>query len=307
MTGSQPQPFVLSDGTSGVHVLPAEPSDGAPLVVHLHGGGGSCREAVQERFSLLGALAEGGTPAFALNRPGYPGGAPLSFPATSDDGSFAASADLLIAAIDELWERFGAGSSGVVLLGCSVGSAIALTIGARKDVVTPAGWPLRGIAVADVGHVPEAGVPELWASTPVVDVIEDMGPIVQRLDFGPRWCRLSTPGDGETLKIARSEVLEIQQGWVRSALDIARSITVPVLWRLSEFDPIWSGVASAEAEFVAALRVSSPYVDGRVLPGASHPIQDGQLARHLALSVLAFAELCGRNARTPQILDVTAR
>ena len=138
--------------------------------------------------------------------------------------------------------------------------------------------------------------------------------LVDQIEFGPEWARFAPPETHEdnpvddslivgASTLSRAEALEITGGWPRNALTIVSQVTVPVYWRVGEFDPLWNSEPEAVAEFVAALNTSSPYVDGAAMQGASHAIHDGPLRRHMVLEVLAFVELCGAAQRVPQILE----
>ncbi|MFT4306770.1 MAG: hypothetical protein QM604_07750 [Microbacterium sp.] len=293
------QQLVLADGRVTARHHPAEPHDDAAILVYLHGGASSAEEADVQ----LSTAATVGHRGFSLQRPGYPGSAHLDIPGDADEGYYAESARLVDAAITELWQTYGAGSAGVVLVGCSVGSAIAFTVAAARGDGADAAWPLLGVAAADIGHRPKPGVPELWNGTPVADRIDDVGPWIGELDFGPEWARYQTPGDGGPTSISRAEALEYVGGWPRHALEVARAVRTPVFWRVSEFDPLWQQDAASVAEFVAALQTSSPSVDGGVMLGASHAIHDGPRGRSWLFSVLAFADLCRTAATTPQLFE----
>ncbi|MEZ5085166.1 MAG: alpha/beta hydrolase [Tessaracoccus sp.] len=304
----------LDGKVTGIAVTPEAGATG-PLIVHLHGGGSNCAETVREEFSILGLAAELGFPGLALNRPGYAGSEWLGISGTQDEGLYEASAKRIGDALTELWSQYSHTCPGIVLMGCSVGSPISFMIAVRWAAGEPGWtWPLLGVAATDVGHVPMPGIPELWNSSPVEDFVDDLGVLIDQIEFGPEWARFAIPGRNEdhpvdeslvrgSTRLPRTEALEIGGGWPRNALKVISQVTVPVYWRVGEFDPLWNSEPEVVSEFVAALRTSSPYVDGGVLKGASHAIHDGPLRRHMVLQVLAFAELCGAAKRVPQILE----
>ncbi|MDF1488471.1 alpha/beta fold hydrolase [Tessaracoccus caeni] len=307
----------LLDGkVTGIAVDPPGKVRG-PLIVHLHGGGSNCSETVRKEFSILGLAADLGFPGVGLNRPGYAGSEWLDIPGTQDEGLYDASAKRIGDALTDLWGQYEdeEGCAGIVLMGCSVGSPVSFMIATRWAAGEPGWtWPLLGVAATDVGHVPMPGIPELWNSSPVADFIEDLDVLVDQIEFGPEWARVAPPETHEDNPVddslivghstlSRSEALEIGGGWPREALKIASQVTVPVYWRVGEFDPLWTSEPEVVAEFISALRTSSPYVDGGAMQGASHAIHDGPLRRHMVLQALAFVELCGAAQRVPQILE----
>lgn len=296
------EPLRLLDGLiTGLRFTPEQAGD-APTIVYLHGGGSQASEAVVQ----LGTAAHNGYPGISLNRPDYLDSASLGLPFDQDEGFYVASAERLDDAIADYWARHAGESRGVVLQGCSVGSAMALIIAQRWARQSAAGtqrWPLLGVAMADIGALPYPEREDLWKTTPVVHRVLDLGPWIEQVDFGPEWARYTAGLGDESPGVPRAEILEYNGGWARNALGIAAEVTVPVLWRVSEFDPFWRGDDEAVAAFRTALETSSPYVDAGVMAGASHAIHDGPRGRSYLFSVLAFVELCRTASITPQTLE----
>ncbi|MFT4030509.1 MAG: alpha/beta hydrolase [Protaetiibacter sp.] len=308
MTALRRDDVTLLDGlVTGRSTLPDEAADDSPIIAYLHGGGSSSREPQNPPLPIFDLYAGHGFRSYSLDRPGYGGSAWLGAPGTVDHGVYAASAERLDAAIAELWGRVGGRSCGVVLHGCSVGAAVALHI-ARLHAAARAGggasWPLLGVIASDIGHAPRPGIPEVWASTPEQDILDDLAPLVRaEIDFGPDWARHVSIGDNGPVRIPRAEMLEIVGGWVREARAVAAAVDVPVHWRIAEFDPLWVVDPERVAEFTAALAMNAPYVDGRVVPGATHPVHEGPIGRSFVFDNLGFIEYCIAAAREPRILE----
>ncbi|MYS47024.1 hypothetical protein GTY23_38805 [Streptomyces sp. SID5998] len=305
MTTTEYEEITLLDGRiTGIRVPSADHGD-APLIVYLHGGGGSALEPVMAGSSQFARAALNGfTGLFSLNRPDYGGSESLGFAGDVDEGFFAASAERLGDAIAELWDRYRKESRGVIVHGSSVGGAIALVLAAQWSAARARGeerWPLLGVAGTDVGHAPRPQVSAYWYGTEVVDVVENA--VTPGMDFGPAWALPEIPiTDHGPFRIPRAEMLELVGGWPRNAQRVAASIGVPVFWRVSEFDPLWQTDDRRVAEFVEALRTSSPYVDGGVLRGATHGAFLGPMREAYGFQVLSFFDFCRVASRVPEVL-----
>jgi pimeloyl-ACP methyl ester carboxylesterase len=305
MVDAHPESLTLLDGAiTGVQQLPAD-AGGAPLVVFIHGGGSDVSETLIPGHSQLGIAAENGFPAFALNRPGYRGSASLGFDGTRDDGWFEATAARLDEAIAELWELHGAGSTGVVVHGCSIGGAISLTLAARWSRAEASGetrWPLLGVAVTDIGHIAPAYVGARWHETPAAEYVADLREALADMPTVPEWTR-SGRAKTEPSPIPRDELLEIVGGWPRGNWRRAASaIVVPVHYRLAEYDVLWEVSPEIVTEMLDALRTRSPYVDGAIVLGAAHAIAAGPVGDAYNYQVLAFVALCRAFVERRQIL-----
>lgn len=299
-----PQPIALLDGLITGFRQPPEAPTGAPLVVYLHGGGSSALETIRPERSQLELAARNGFPAFALNRPGYLDSASLGFPGDTDEGWFAASAERLLAAIGELWRRYGAEAPGVVVHGCSIGGAITLTLAAQWTAARDRGehaWPLLGVAVGDIGQVPPEQVRSRWRETEPAEYVPDLRAWFAGFPMPPSWTLPASRSDTPA-RIPRDELLEVVGGWPRGWRAVASAVGVPVRYRIGEYDLLWEVGEHHLEEMLAALRTRSPYVDGAIVPGAAHPIPAGPLGAAYDLGVLAFAERCRVAASIPELL-----
>ncbi|AHH18571.1 alpha/beta hydrolase family protein [Nocardia nova SH22a] len=249
---------VLGGQLTGRYRLAEHPRPGAPILVLIHGGGEGSEYYDAPGHSVLDLAARSGYSAFALDRPGYHGSASLGFPSDSDHGLFDATAARLDDAITEIWRTHGGSASGVVVHGSSIGGAIALTLASRWSAEHARGeqhWPLLGLAVTDVAQQPQPWAVTAWRATPPVQTFTIGG--------------LSAP---------RPELLEIVGGWTENWSRIASSITVPVHYRLAQFDELWISRPDLIDQFAAALRTSSPSVDAATTADAFHPIGNSPAA-----------------------------
>lgn len=310
MTLPTPEPITLADGRiTGVRVLPPHSSD-APVVLYLHGGGGTYTEGVRGRIPQLPFAASLGVPGYSINRPDNLDSVSLGLPNDLDEGVYEASAAVLYEVAEDIWNRHRDTASGIVLQGCSVGSAVALILAAlwsERDARGESTWPLLGVIAADVGAQLRPGVAALLGKAPAVDHVEDaLNTVAYALDFGPAWAKDDLP-EGDPLTVPRSEIFQLVGGWTRDALRIMGRISVPVMWRLAELDPLWEGGEAQVAEIAAALRSSSPFVDAQVVTASIHPLFEGVQGHAFTLETIAFVERCRVFAQVPQILQPDAR
>jgi pimeloyl-ACP methyl ester carboxylesterase len=299
--------ITLPGGRTGIAALPDEATD-QPVLVFLHGGGATARSFDIPGHSQILRAARNGFPAFALDRPGDGGSEPLSLTAGSDTGVLRAAAEQLDQAVTELWQRHATTAPGVVVIGCSIGGAVAIHLAALWSAQERPGWPLLGLAVADIGQLPPENVVDAWHSTPAEERI-DMSELQGKIAAPPLWALAphqtglhSLPGILEP--VVRAEGLEIVGGWPREWQRLASRITVPVHYRLGEFDTLWAASPDLVAEFADTLRTRSPYVDAALFPGSAHGIADSVVGREYCLQVLGFAERCAAAVSTPQLLGL---
>ena len=126
-----------------------------PLVVALHGGSYTSAYFDVPGHSLLEAGQANGFGVIALDRPCYGGSDPLP----EGQVTFERNAEILDSAIAQLWTTRGGERPGVVVIGHSIGAAIAVHLAARRPA-----WPLLGIALSGIHdkapvHVRTPGIP----------------------------------------------------------------------------------------------------------------------------------------------------
>lgn len=299
--------ITLLEGKTTARIARPEEANGTPLLVFIHGGGASALSMDIPGHSFIEAAATNGFTAVALNRPGYGRSESLGFPGDSEDGLFAANAERLYEAIGEAWARYGAGASGVVVYGSSVGGAITLHLASQWSAKTEPAWPLLGVATADIGLQPQQRVIDAWKTTPVTE-FADIVALQPLLPIPPLWTIPAYAFDPSAMPgvfepALRAEIMEVNNGWARQWNDIASGITVPVLYRLGQFDNLWNVSQELVAEFAAALRTRSPYVDAGIFSGSGHGLADGPAGLEYFHLVLGFALRAAANVTTPQLLE----
>jgi pimeloyl-ACP methyl ester carboxylesterase len=277
-----------------------------PLIVMLPGGGGNAGQFNMPNRSFLATAVANGFSAIALNRPAQGGSAPLDLNRHSDSGVFAANAQRLLSAIDEIWKG-EASHPGVVIYGSSIGGAITLRMAADWSK-SKRPWPLLGIAVADIGHVAPPILIDTWRSLPPVDTINLADHFAVFFAGVPAWAMpRRPPARPETgplmLPVPRAELQEVVGGWVRDWKSICSQISVPVQYRLAKHDTPWLVSEEFVQEFTDALKKASPYVESAIVPGAMHVISNGPVAISHMLDVLSFVSRCAVAVQIPEVLE----
>ncbi len=260
---------------------PAAPD--APLIIALHGGTYTSAYFDLPGFSLIERAADAGIPIVALDRPCYGETTPLD-PGSETIRNSAERLDAIIAAlVGPAPER------AVVLLGHSIGAAIALAIAARQP-----SWPLIGVAVSGMclDSPPEAGA--AWASLPETTMVELPAALKNAVMFGPpETFDASMPGlshDADA-PVPRAELIDIVTGWPAIAPELLGKVRVPVHYRLAEHDRLWVGGADEVARF-AALLAAAPDVDAALRPGTGHCTDLHRDGAAFQDEQLAFARRC---------------
>lgn len=274
---------------SAIHSRPA----GQPraLIVALHGGTYDARYFDRPGGSSFVDLATSlGYDVLAIDRPGY-GAARGVDPQHS---TFAGQRKLLASGIETVWNTEAEDTPGVILVGHSIGGAIALCAASE-----PLGVPLLGVEASGIGIVWRPGVRELWESL-IGDAAEVMVPPEARneLMYGP-------PGsyDPEVQASLASEGQPLPMPELRDVVDwgehltaVAPKITVPVKLTIPEFDKIWSSNQDA-LDGLERRFTSAPVVEVRRQRGVGHSIDSHYAARAYHFQVLSFAEECVLRAR----------
>jgi pimeloyl-ACP methyl ester carboxylesterase len=280
----------LIEGYSGRHRIPADRPGGAfPLVVAIHGGTYTSAYFAIPGRSLLDRAAALRVPIVALDRPGYEDSTPLP-PA---EATIAGQARHLLSALGEIFARHGAGCSGIVLIGHSIGGAIAATIASD-----PGGLPIIGLAVSGVGLRTPAQFGPMWASLPDEPFVELPLPLKDQVMFGPAGSfdpSVPVLTHAADAPAPRAELIDIVGDWQKRVGDVLGRIAVPVHYRQAEFDHLWVVDDNEVAGFAAALSVS-PRVDAAMMRGTGHCIDFHHVGGAFQVQQLGFALQCAVEA-----------
>jgi len=277
----------LFGGLSGRHRLPAGAvAPDTPLVVAIHGGTYTSAYFDVPGASLMEKAAACGIPVVAPDRPGYVG-SPILPPG---EGTVRGQAKALTKALHDAWQRYGAGTSGMVLIGHSIGGAIAATIASEPD-----GLPLIGLAVSGVCmNTPPEHKP-MWEQLPEVPIVEIPPEAKAQFMFGPEGSyEPDMPAHSTRIAGAgapKAELVDIVSTWSANAPSTLAKIKVPVHYRQAELDHLWI-CGQAEVDSFARALGNAPRVDAAMMRGTGHCIDFHRVGRPLQLQQLAFALQC---------------
>ena len=260
-------------------------SAGGPLVIAIHGGTYSSAYFDLSGRSLLECAAANGIAALAIDRPGY-GGSPML---ALDAMNIAGQAEFLAEALGEVWEAHRGEASGVVLVGHSIGAAIAATVASLAP-----SWPLLGLAVSGVGLTTNPGDHEMWQSLPNLPLVDMPAAVKDQVMFGPAGSfapDMPAASHAANAAVPKAELLSITGEWHGVARAVLGRIDVPVHYRQAEFDRLWIVDQDQVAGFAAALS-RSPLVDARLVEGVGHCIDFHRIGAAFQLQQLGFALEC---------------
>ena len=258
---------------------------GAPLVIAIHGGTYTSAYFDLPGRSLLDASEANGIPIIAIDRPGY-GTSPMLAP---DQMNITGQAAFLTGALSEIWRLYGKDCPGIVLIGHSIGAAIAATIASA-----PGTLPLLGLAISGLGLTTTPGDFERWQSLPDIPLVTMPPEIKDSVMFGPEGsyeADMPAAGHAANAPAPKQELLAITGAWHKAAHDVLCRITVPVQYRQAEFDRLWVVNDDEVQGFAKALSASS-MVDARMVLGAGHCIDHHRIGPALHLQQLGFALEC---------------
>ena len=260
-------------------------SAGGPLVIAIHGGTYHSAYFDLPGSSLLKRAAANGIAAVAVDRPGYQS-SPMLAPEQMD---IAGQAEFLAEALADVWQLHGAGCSGIVLMGHSIGAAIAATVAS----VAPA-WPLLGLAISGVGLTTNPGDHERWLALPDLPLVDMPAAVKDQVMFGPSGsfaADMPAASHAANAPAPKAELIAITGAWHTAVRSVLGRIAVPVHYRQAEFDRLWI-VDRREVDGFAACLSRSPLVDARMIEGVGHCIDFHRIGRAFQLQQLGFALEC---------------
>jgi pimeloyl-ACP methyl ester carboxylesterase len=266
---------------------------GGPVLVYLHGGGYTASYFDVPGYSALEVAAAAGLDAVALDRPGYRHTDPL--PRRRD--GIVDQAAFLTTALEALWiQHQSARSSGVVLVGHSIGAAVAVLVTARAAHLR---FPLLGLALSGIGSVPylkSALTRTLVRGTALAVRRVPRVPtfLTRAVLFGPagsfaadapaRSHAVAAPG-------LTSEAADMYLWWPGHFPAAAAEVAVPVLYLQSEYDSLWSVSEESVREFAAAF-ARAPRVAVEIVKGAGHAVDQHYAGARVHAEYVAFAAAC---------------
>lgn len=258
-----------------------------PLVVAIHGGTYTSQYFDLPGYSLLECANAIGMPLIAPDRPGYGQSAVFQ----PEKAGIEHSAMVLEQAVGALFSRIGKDTTGVVLIGHSIGAAIAAMIAARQPT-----WPLLGLAISGICLTPPPGADAAaWEALPDLPFVDMPSDVKDHVMFGPIGSYLSDMPELSHLAdapIPRTELLDIVTTWPEQAASVLGAITVPIHYRLGDSDALWVTDAAQVAMF-AAHCTNARSIDAKLFEGAGHCIDFHSRSTEFQLEQLTFALHCG--------------
>jgi pimeloyl-ACP methyl ester carboxylesterase len=245
------------------------------LLVCIHGGGCNARYFDLKGFSVVERALARGMPVLLVNRPGHGGSAPPRTERAIDE-----AAALIPPLIQEV-----RGDRPVVIIGHSIGGAVALALAAK-----PTAWPLKAIAVSGIGDRITAEFEQAWSTllsgVPVeTDINHFFGPEGTYRWTAPMALRqASEPWQGD-------EVVDVVQEWPLRFAATAGKVGAAVHLRLAEHERIWDNSEEAVTRMREALGRSAR-VDAAILPDGGHLYELHKRGGELTESQLDFFERC---------------
>lgn len=265
--------------------------DLAPILICLHGGGCNGRYFDIPGHSLLDVASEHGVTAVSIDRPGYG----RSSSCEGDRDGIVRSAEVIDGALTALWKESPAGCPGFVVVGHSIGGAIALHLAAADHE-----WPMLGVSVAGIGHIPPGDAGGAWAGATPEDGRIDIPRDARRLLlYGPDWSMPSVPDDFFDAAMEPAlitEIAEVYTSWPIEFSAIASRVRVPVLFAQPEFDALWTVQPSTCHEFESAFTQAAT-VTGGIYRGVGHCIDHHRLGTAWHFEQIAFAMRCAMEAK----------
>ncbi|ADP83675.1 alpha/beta hydrolase [Pseudofrankia inefficax] len=283
VTGSGPARGLTFSGRQRFTETPLRPD--TPLVIALHGGTYTSTYFDVPGYSLLDRAAAVGVPVIAIDRPGYRGSSAIE----PGESIILANADVLDHLVGELWDRYGNGTCGVVLIGHSIGGAVVTALAARRP-----SWPLLGIAVSGCLLQVPGESRAAWDALPDIPLVELPSPMKDVVMFGPDWTYpelMPAASHIADAPVPRAELLDITGGWIERVSSVAGQVNVPVHARQGEFDKLWITDEQQVAGFAAAFG-AAPTVNARLVPSSGHCIDFHRSSASFQLEQLAFALAC---------------
>ena len=267
----------------------SKPGYEVPLVIALHGGSYDSSYFDVSGYSLLERMELAQIPILAPDRPGYGSTSMLPPP----DRTIRGQARILTNWMELAWARYGATTQGVVLIGHSIGGAIALAVAAEA-----LNFPLVGLAISGVGLRTPPHFQGIWSSLPDTEKVVLPAEIKDEVMFGPRGSfdsSMPSASHPANAPAPRVEIIDIVTTWHEDVREILAKITVPVHYRQAKVDRLWI-VDAAEVKGFADAFARSPRVDASMISATGHCMDFHRIGAAFHFQQIGFALQCACQA-----------
>ncbi|GAB3114635.1 alpha/beta hydrolase [Pseudomaricurvus hydrocarbonicus] len=257
----------------------------SPLIIAIHGGSFTSEYFDIPGYSLFERASALGISVLGIDRPGYG----MSIKLDDSKSGIQGQANYLRLALEQAWITYGEGHQGIVLIGHSIGAAIALTIAADNTQL-----PLLGIAVSGVGLRTPKQYIDAWNNLPGTSVVEMSAALKDSVMFGPAESftdDMPSASHRANTTALREELLDIVSGWPQRVEEILANIRIPVHYRQAANDRLWVVNQQQLDEFRAALIVA-PRVDAMLIADTGHCMDFHRIGAALHIQQLGFALQC---------------
>lgn len=265
--------------------VPVEWRADYPVIIALHGGTYTSEYYDIMEHSLLDRAAALGFHTVAIDRPGYGETIVLSPDELAHEGNSQAIERI----IGDYWDAEGAGTPGIVLIGHSIGGAIAAAIASRHP-----SWPLLGIAVSGLGLRHQEGNAGELRDLAGGSHVNMSPPFKDSKMFGPDGSYFpATPGYSRTADSPAplQDIMDVVRTWPGAAHALLGRVEVPIHYRQAEYDGFWS-VSDVELEAFRRACAASSWIDAGIFRNSGHCIDLHRVGPAFQLEQLAFALKC---------------
>lgn len=265
--------------------LPATNGQPRALLVALHGGTYTSKYFDTPSSSLFEFCTSLGYSILALDRPGY--GTATSIP--FDQLSFDGQVPVLRQALEEIWNEYGQQSTGMFLIGHSIGGMISLLLAAETPHERLIGMNMTGSG-ALYNEQTKGAFASLVSDAPTV--MMDIAIKVMAM-YGPAWSYPAEQAHYDPERDVPTAAIELAeaQTWGARLPQVAANVHIPVQFMVPEYDHIWRGEPEALSH-VAEMFTSAPFVDVGIQRMAGHSVELHTLARAFYMKILSFVEEC---------------
>lgn len=280
------------DGSVSGYLSDDQTHNDKPLLICIHGGGCNGKYFDLKGSSTAQAAQQRGFSVLLVNRPGYHGNAiPVS------KSPISATASVIRSFIDEVRHRHSADQRCIVMIGHSIGGAIAVHLASGRGE-----WPLAGLAISGIGDES----PPLIKSLKIPSGAPTFQPpaeFTEALFFDPDrtlcWKAVSSLREATEPWLA-SEVIDVVEQWPDQWPALAAKVDIPVHLRLAEHERIWE-TGQAIVDRMSAKFVNSPEVDAALLVGGGHLYEVSKGGPKAIRAQLDFLEACAERLRLSRL------